>query len=81
MSNIITSIEALVDELGGNTVLGCALGITPEAVANWKARGSIPTGWHWRLLAMARKRGKHVAPSVFGIDDDVAADLPELQSA
>lgn len=80
MPNIITSIEALVDELGGNTVLGAALGITPEAVANWKARGNIPTGWHWRLLAMARKRGKRISPSVLGIEDDIVSEFTELQS-
>lgn len=78
MSYDITSIDELLDELGGNSSVGRWLGITPEAVANWRARGNIPPGWHWKLATAVMKRGKTIAPAVFGVDED---DAPFLGSA
>ena len=75
MSYDIHSIDDLIDELGGPTVMGGWLGITSEAVSNWKARQNIPAGWHWKLAAAARKKGKRVHPRVFGLDEDEAPFL------
>lgn len=73
----IATIDALLDELGGNTVIGGWLGITPEAVANWRAREHIPPGWHWKLAAAVQRKGKTIAPSVFGVDEN---DVPFLNT-
>ena len=69
----INTISELVDALGGDTRLGADLGITQEAVGNWKLRGHIPPGWHVRLIARVHARGKSVAPSVFHLTED---DVP-----
>lgn len=66
----IGSIEALIDALGGPTVLGSALGISQEAVSNWKARDQIGTCWHLRLIAMALREGLTINPAVFGMSED-----------
>ena len=78
MTYDITSVEGLIAALGGNTVIGEWLGITPEAVANWKARNHIPPGWHIKLAAAIRRKGKTIDPAVFGLDPD---DVPFLNQA
>lgn len=77
----ITSIGELIDSLGGPSELGAFLGITQEAVSNWKARGAIPSGWHARLIIEAHKRSLVVDGSVFDLDGDPAAELHKLLSS
>lgn len=69
---IIQTIEELVAFLGGDTVLADLLGISQSAVAHWKIRGRIASGWHLRLLAEIRSRGADVHPRVFGLDEHEA---------
>lgn len=78
MTYDINSIPELVEEFGGDTKLAERLGITQGAVSNWKARNCIAHGWHMRLFADIRGRGKTVSPDVFGMSED---DAPELFSA
>lgn len=70
----IRTIDELIEAFGGASELGRWLGITQEAVSNWKIRREIPTGWHLRLLVEARSRGWEIDPGVFGFSDpsDVA---------
>jgi hypothetical protein len=66
----IKSIDALIDALGGDTALASELGVSQPAVANWKARGEIPGGWHMRLMAKLVARGLTVDTlAVFGLPD------------
>lgn len=71
----IDTIDALVDELGGDSRLAEDLGISQPAVANWKARGQIGAGWHMRLLAKVFERGKTINPAVFGMSEREAKAL------
>lgn len=79
----INSIDDLVDELGGNVRIGSWLGISSEAVSMWKARRHIAPGWHLRLAAALRRRGRSVNPEVFGMTEEEAAGLlsPETTAA
>lgn len=71
----INSIGELVDALGGDTKVAHWLGISQPAVAAWKIRKHIPTGWHVRLLAELKKRGLSVNPEVFGLSEDDVGPL------
>lgn len=71
----IRSIDELITALGGDTVVADWLGISQPAVANWKVRGQIASGWHLRLLAETRRRGLSVDPAVFDLREDEAGDL------
>lgn len=71
----IRTITDFVKALGGDAALGAELGISYNAVMMWRLRNQISSGFHLRLLAMARKRGIDVAPEVFGYD---AEDVQEL---
>lgn len=75
MSYEITSIDELVATLGGDTAVAEWLGISQPAVANWKARGTIGSGWHLRLLAEVRRRGITIDPRVFGLTELECGDL------
>jgi hypothetical protein len=73
----IDTIDGLIPFLGGPSAVAATLGITQEAVSNWKIREYIPRGWHVTMIAACRRRGKSVDPQVFGMsDDDWAALFP-----
>lgn len=75
----IKTIDDLVDALGGDTALAAELGVSQPAVANWKARGEIPGGWHMRLMAKLVARGLTVDTlSVFGLPDAEALTINRL---
>jgi hypothetical protein len=71
----IRTIDELVALLGGDTVVADWLGISQGAVGNWKQRRFIPPGWHMRLLAETRRRGKTIDPEVFGMHENDWAAL------
>lgn len=75
MAYDINTIPELIEALGGDTAVARWLGISQPAVAQWKARGAIATGWHMRLLAELRRREKSVNPIVFGLTADDIAPL------
>jgi hypothetical protein len=71
----IRTITALIDALGGDTAVANWLGISQPAVANWKVRGHIPTGWHLRIAARLSKEKKAIDPAVFGLSPEEASAL------
>lgn len=75
MTYDINSVHELVECLGGDTAVAREFGISQPAVANWKARGEIGSGWHLRLLAWAARIGKSVNPVVFGMNEAEFAPL------
>lgn len=76
MDRTVFTIRELVDELGGPTEVARWGGIgSASAVCNWIDRDTIPPAWHLRLLIEASKRGFSIAPSVFGLEPDVADSL------
>lgn len=66
----ITSIEQLIEALGGPVNLGRKFGISQEAVSNWPARGNIPGGWHVQLFAMAAREGLSIDPAIFKLTEN-----------
>lgn len=75
----IGTIDDLVRALGGPSALGEFLGISQEAVSNWKARQDIPPGWHLRLFVELQRRGKSVDPRVFGLRGSEAEVLSRVR--
>jgi len=75
MAYDINTVHELVECLGGDTAVAREFGISQPAVANWKQRGEIGSGWHLRLLAMAARRGQTINPAVFGMSEAEFAPL------
>lgn len=76
----ITSIDDLVEFFGGDSKLAEMIGLDQSAIAQWKRRGSIGSGWHLRLLAELTKRGATADPVVFGLAPEDARPLFERLS-
>lgn len=74
-SHRITSVDDLIEALGGDTVVASEFDISQPAVAAWKIRKDIPGGWHLRLWAWAKREGLTVDPKVFGLTKREANDL------
>lgn len=71
----IGTIEELIHEFGGPTKMGNWLGISQEAVSAFTRRG-VPTGWHLRIAAELKRRGRSFdARAIFGADEDDAKVL------
>lgn len=68
MKRTLTTVEEVINALGGPTATGKWLGIGQNAVSMWKTRGIAP-GWHFRVYLRLRRKGMDVDPSVFGIED------------
>jgi hypothetical protein len=73
---ILTTIGDVVSVLGGDTVVARWLDISQPAVANWKVRGQIPRGWHFRLHMRLSRMGYTIAPEVLGYPDSEMSDDP-----
>ncbi len=73
----ITTIDDLIDALGGDTAVANWLGISQPAVANWKVRGQIAAGWHLRILARLKQERRRVDPALFGLSRQEADGLFE----
>ena len=52
----------LIEALGGTFAVADALGVTPQAVTNMKARGTIPARRLLPLWRLARERGVDWSP-------------------
>lgn len=77
----INTIEELIEELGGPSVLAHALDMSQSAVSQWIVRQNIPGGWHMRLYSDVCQRGKSVAPKVFDLTEDQFAPLAVARPA
>ena len=80
MSDSLTTIDELIEALGGTSVVSSWLGVGSSAVSNWRARNELPGGWHLRIYLEAVKRGLSIDPQLFGMSaaTDVAAADTQL---
>ena len=65
--SIIANLDDLIAAFGGQTALGKLLHVSQGAISLWKFRGTIPPGWHIRLLIEADRKGLRLAPELFAI--------------
>ena len=75
MTANLSTIDDLIDALGGDTAVSEWLGISQPAVANWKARREIPPGWHLRILARLKAERMTADPAIFGLTEQEAREL------
>lgn len=59
------SVSEIVALAGGNSVIGRAVGVTPQAVSQWIAAESIPASKVGRVAAMAGVPIHEVRPDLF----------------
>lgn len=65
----ITSIDQLIDALGGTDAVCAKFDVGASAVSMWKARGKISPSWHFRIHDELQDLGKTVDRALFGGED------------
>jgi hypothetical protein len=58
-------MEQLIDDLGGNAALAKALGLTPNAISNWRKRG-IPWKVRPTVARMAAEKAVELPVNFWG---------------
>jgi DNA-binding transcriptional regulator YdaS (Cro superfamily) len=51
----------IVTVLGGTSKTAALLGISPQAVSNWLARGNVPLAHTATIIAIARDKGVKIS--------------------
>ena len=63
---MLKSVDDIIEALGGTSAVAKRAGVSPSAVSNWRALGSIPAEYFLAFEAWAGERGVRLDPSVFG---------------
>lgn len=69
---MLTTVDAVIDALGGPTITAARAGVGLSAVSNWKARGRFPAELY--LLFSTALSANPVDPALFGLR------LPEAEA-
>jgi hypothetical protein len=72
---MLTSVESVIEALGGPTKTAALAAVGASAVVNWRVRGEIPPDNFMLITDALRALGMEAAPSVFGfkVADEVRA--------
>lgn len=71
---MLTSVEAVIDALGGTAAAADLLGLGRPAISNWKFRGAIPPENFMMISEALTVRGLHANPAIFGFKSREAAE-------
>lgn len=63
---MLTSVDAVIDELGGTGAAAEIAGVRPSAVSNWRAKGLIPPEYFVTVSDALIARGLQAERAVFG---------------
>ena len=50
-------MNEVIKGLGGTCAVAKIIGVSPQAVSNWKARGKLPPQWHLKIYKLCREKG------------------------
>ena len=64
---MLTSVEQVIDAIGGNAAAADLAGVGETAVSNWKERKRIPPRLFPAFSKVLARRCLHVSPSIFGV--------------
>lgn len=53
----ISTVNELIDELGGTTAVAKLFGVGSSAVSNWRKAERFPAGVHYLISRLATERG------------------------
>jgi len=63
---MLTSVESVIEALGGPTKMAAVAGVGASAVVNWRVRGEIPPENFILITDALRAMGAEADPTVFG---------------
>lgn len=65
---MLSTIDELIDALGGPSKVALIGGVGLTAVSNWRSRGKIPAEKFMLFSAALSAMGKTAAPALFGFE-------------
>lgn len=74
-TQVIRSIDELIDCLGGREAVGRLLGIGGNGVSMWKVRGEIPRGFHLDLFLECGRLGFVIDPKLLDLKSNAFAHV------
>jgi hypothetical protein len=74
VAEALSTVDALIDALGGTTAVADFLRVVPSAVSNARRDRRLPERWRYKLSRWSVERGLIVDPAVF--EDPPAALSP-----
>lgn len=72
---MLTSVDDVIEALGGTAAAAGLAGVSAPAVSNWRERGKIAPDKFLLISEALRAKGAEVSPSVFGfkVSDEARA--------
>ena len=70
---MISTVDGMIEALGGNTAVAALTGRGSSAVSNWRKRGRVPAELSRVVERALAERGEQVAPSLFGMAETAEA--------
>lgn len=68
MTDILTTVDEVIDGLGGTKATAEVFDCRPQVISNWRKRGRFPYRAHMRIWSLAQERGLDIAPELVGLD-------------
>jgi DNA-binding transcriptional regulator YdaS (Cro superfamily) len=66
---MLTTVDSIIEALGGSTAAAAIVGVGPSAISNWKTRGGIPSDKFMLVERALADRGKDKpSPNLFGFE-------------
>jgi hypothetical protein len=66
---MLTTVDSIIEALGGPAATAAIVGVRPSAISNWKTRGGIPSDKFMLLERALTDRGKgKPSPDLFGFE-------------
>ena len=62
----LDSVKAIIDALGGNTVVGDLIGVSSQAVWNWKKRNRFSARTFAEMTEILEKHGYEAERALWG---------------
>lgn len=63
---MLDTVDALIEAFGGTAAAAAVASVTPPAVSNWRAFGSIPSRYFVVFAEEAERRGIEFDRRIFG---------------
>jgi DNA-binding transcriptional regulator YdaS (Cro superfamily) len=68
----VTSVEAIMGELGKQAAIARQLGVTPQAVSQWKKKNRIPSLHFLTMQRMLSAKGVDAPVTLWGFEQEAA---------
>ncbi len=74
---MLTTVDEVIETIGGATAVAGIAGVGLPAVSNWRARGKFPSNMFLVVSKVLQENGKTVDPALFGFREPSRSEAAE----